>query len=397
MANESISIKLNIPGQEDQKIELPMKNQYPSEARRLTLSKKSTMRIGNYGSTRLWCVSSLHEDIRETDQDKSFIAISGGPFVYILQVADTVTHLQTYKETSLHVKEDFYTVAWGRTDDREILLAAGGFKGEITLINTQTAKVLYKLYGHRNEINELKFQPTNGAFLLSCSSDYSLRLWNVKSRVQIAIFYGLSGHIAPVLTIHWHHEETIVASGGMDSTVKLWHIQPLAEAIELSKSWDPQIENNTQGLPCAKNPFKTVMVRNSVYSTGKVHRSFVDCVRFFGDLVISKGQEGLIIVWKPDDLYSNDGVIVLFTIAYPQEFMEMKMRFSVNSESEVIAIGGARSDIFIYRLTWAEHNPLIVKFVIDHEAFVRGLGFTHNDKVIGVNDFGDILIATVCP
>lgn len=75
------------------------------------------------------------------------------------------------------------------------------FLSNIMLLPSQLAKTLT---GHGNSVNELCFHTVDPFILLSASKDETVRMWNIRSEVCIAIFAGDRGHRDEVLSIDVH-------------------------------------------------------------------------------------------------------------------------------------------------------------------------------------------------
>ena len=71
--------------------------------------------------------------------------------------------------------------------------------------------------GHNSSVKFLAFNH-NGTLLSSGSSDYTIKLWNVETNIEIAT---LKGHTNNVYSVAFNHNGTLLASGSNDNVIKL--------------------------------------------------------------------------------------------------------------------------------------------------------------------------------
>ncbi|XP_015759951.1 PREDICTED: polycomb protein eed-like [Acropora digitifera] len=89
-----------------------------------------------------------------------------------------------------------------------------------------------------------------------------------------------------------------MVSCGMDHSLKLWSLDSVAiqKAITASYSYDP---GKTE------KAFQTFKIHFPEFTTRDIHRNYVDCVRWFGDLILSKSCENSIVCWKPQEEFEE--------------------------------------------------------------------------------------------
>lgn len=130
-------------------------------------------------------------------------------------------------------------------DEEELIIAVGGANAVIQIINVSNSKYEKTLGGHMDDIYDISFNPLKHNLLLSASKDCSIRLWNISTYCQLAIFAGVDGHFGGVNCIDWHPSGNLFVSGGMDYCVKIWKLTPEVNArIEESMKWTSETKKN---------------------------------------------------------------------------------------------------------------------------------------------------------
>jgi polycomb protein EED len=228
--------------------------------------------------------------------DKRIFATVGSNRATIYQ-CDTpggpIAPLQCYVDADSD--ENFYTCAWCPDDDNgAMLLAVGGVKGIIRILNTITMKCDISFIGHGNAVNELQVHPKDHNLLLSASKDYALRLWNIKTAICVVIFGGVEGHRDEVLSIDFNLDGTLIYSAGMDHALKIWNLDTDEYRGVVAKSY-----SHTKGSFIS---FSILKVHFPLFSSREVHRNYIDCIRSFGKFAISKSCENNFTLWRPPHL-----------------------------------------------------------------------------------------------
>lgn len=75
--------------------------------------------------------------------------------------------------------------------------------------------------GHRGEVNSVAYSP-DGKVLASGGQDTTIKLWNVETRQELL---PLGGHNGPVMSVAFSPDGKILASGDLNGTIKLWNIE----------------------------------------------------------------------------------------------------------------------------------------------------------------------------
>lgn len=248
-----------------------------------------------------------------------------------------------------HEDEDYYSCAWASGEEGEPLLVVGGFCGIVKVLDVSTGKLrqvrdlasspscappprppiaigaprggltragtppaakppgyrpAQALRGHGDSINSITVQPARngcagggegpreGDLVMTASKDFSIRMWNLKTSTCVMVFAGAGGHTAEITSVDFSVYNGLLLSCGLDNYVKIWNVRERKDVIALSQRWD-------------KDPssFPTAFVQFPNWSTSRVHDNFVDCVKWFGNNILSKSVDDTILHWciREDD------------------------------------------------------------------------------------------------
>ncbi|MEM7539448.1 MAG: hypothetical protein AAF639_45245 [Chloroflexota bacterium] len=144
----------------------------------------------------------------------------------------------------LHNKLSVYSNEWN--DDETLIIARDA--ALVTWVNEQpvsetVSETLHatlqrtaliqtlpgKQRSHQGAVNSIAFSP-DGDFIVSGSTDTTVRLWNAETLEHIGILYG---HTGTVWSVAFNRDGTKIVSGGEDNAVHLWDAKTREHLKEL--------------------------------------------------------------------------------------------------------------------------------------------------------------------
>ena len=262
------------------------------------------------------------------------------------------------KPRLLHIYEDanheeqFYCISWtyNVTGEHEWWLCAAGKKGVLRVINVQRGKLQDSLIGHGEAINDMKVHPRDPALVLTASKDESLRLWNLRVGITVAIFAGLKGHRGEVVHTDFNRDGSKFASCGIDNSVRIWDFyenEPVVSAIkeshhiaDLGGYHGTHVYHEKNGT---RKKFKVPIAQFPFFVTRKVHKHYVDCVQWVGDILLSKSVHNRMFLWEPEhdrDSLASPATEYTLLEEYVLEVCNVwYIRFALSRNKRLVACG----------------------------------------------------------
>ena len=99
-------------------------------------------------------------------------------------------------------------------------------------IGSQTthAQIVFEHGDQGHSVSSVAFSPADNTLLASGASDSTVKLWDVETQTNVAT---LEGHTAPVTSVAFSPNDMLLASGAPDGTVKLWNVETHTNAATL--------------------------------------------------------------------------------------------------------------------------------------------------------------------
>jgi WD40 repeat protein len=100
----------------------------------------------------------------------------------------------------------------------------GDQNGQIKIYNFSSLSFVNSFQAHSNWINRIKQSPFNTNYVATCSSDRTVKIWNVSSSFNWTLITTYSQHTSDVDALEWVDNDTLASAGSLDRTIKLWSL-----------------------------------------------------------------------------------------------------------------------------------------------------------------------------
>ncbi|KAK0671106.1 WD40-repeat-containing domain protein [Cercophora samala] len=184
-----------------------------------------------------------------------------------------------------------YTCCWSKDPDTEMpWLCVAGKDAKIKVYDIRQGKLVKTLVGHGGDISDLATSPACPTTIASASDDTTIKLWSLAkehAKQPCICILGGEGHQYNLLSVAFHNNGRYVLSAGHDQIINLWAL--------------PEFPKEHINVP--------IVLHYPHFSSSEVHNNLVDCVAFYGDLILSRAcHEDTIVMWRIEGFSSDDPV-----------------------------------------------------------------------------------------
>lgn len=204
-------------------------------------------------------------------------------------------------------------------------LILGGESGIIKVLDLKECKLVTFVKGHTGAIHDIKVIKN---YIVSCSEDGTIRVWNLKTLECIVVCGGLAGHKDHVLSIDVSSDLSYILSSGTDCIINQWKLPSNLE---------------TEDIIFIHKPFTTF---------NNVHKCAITKVKYWGNLILSLSNNMITLIYNQTNF---DEIKEKFNLNYNDpvyigsiEFFGICKKFDIKGHT-VLGVS-TNADVYIFDL-----------------------------------------------
>ncbi|CAF0973931.1 unnamed protein product [Didymodactylos carnosus] len=258
---------------------------------------------------------------------------------------------------------------------------AGGKSGVVRVIEATRTRHFKPLH-HFGSVNQMAFASHQPKLMVSACSNLTVYLWDVSVGLCLSTFFGPYRHYQQILSVDINHDGTLAASGSMDCSVCIWSITETRtlKNIQLAET-KPQNSKEHRLM-------KPHRVHVPLFLTSTLHDHYVDSVKFFDEIMITKSADNTFCIWNYDLKTSKTDANVFFKWKQhdPSPDILFDIRLGISSMEKVriaclpITLMYSQSKRLIREVSFTSDGRTL--FALDEDIFETSIGeLTSNDHV----------------
>ncbi|CUM65628.1 uncharacterized protein PRCAT00003276001 [Priceomyces carsonii] len=149
--------------------------------------------------------------------------------VYQIDISSLDRKYVLIEKTDCKEKSILYSGSFTIRPSGEVLVAAGTVMNGVIIWSLQTRKIIHNLTEHEGSVFGVKINPT-GEYIISCSDDRSIKLYDFKTGTLLATGWGHNSRIWSLQFFN-NTSELKILSTGEDCSVRTWKYKKGSELL----------------------------------------------------------------------------------------------------------------------------------------------------------------------
>ena len=258
-----------------------------------------------------------------------------------------------------------------------VFTAVAFVKGQNTLQTAAEKRYKPELViqtGHASSVNSVAFSP-DGKTLASGSSDFTIKLWDVESGLQIK---SLAGHVDMVNSVAFSPDGKTLASGNGDNTIKLWNVETgqqiksfLQADVVRSVAFSPDGKTLASGSNDRTIKLWNVEIGQQIPKSLTGHADWVLSVMFSpdGKTLASGSKDKTIKIWNVET-----GQLIKSLAGHSNWVTSV----AFSSDGKTLASGSWDKTIKLWNVETGQQ----IKSLEGHAKFIESVAFSPDEKTL---------------
>ncbi|ODV81973.1 WD40 repeat-like protein [Suhomyces tanzawaensis NRRL Y-17324] len=164
--------------------------------------------------------------------DNTLLILNSHNTVYTVDVSSKASQFILSDKVHCNEKSILYSGSIRLLDDGRVLIAAGTVMNGVIIWDYLTKRIIYNFTEHEGSIFGVQIDST-GKFMISCSDDRSVKLYDLQNGKILANGWGHGSRIWNLRFFKDQSNGLRIMSTGEDCTIRLWRYEPGHDLIQV--------------------------------------------------------------------------------------------------------------------------------------------------------------------